>query len=80
MATQVCAHENQLYIQEWIVVSLLEFQPAQETLIQDYLTYVVSALESPPEYKNRLTLFFAKLSALSPFWYEKACEILKRDK
>ncbi len=70
--------EYQLYIQESIIISLLEFQPAQEQLIQDYLTYVMSTLESP-EHKNRLTLFFAKLSALSPLWYDKACVLLRQN-
>ncbi|MBY0109504.1 MAG: hypothetical protein K2X90_00090 [Candidatus Babeliaceae bacterium] len=76
-----CAYQldYQLYIQESIILALLEFQPAQEQSIQDYLTYVVSALERP-EYKNRLTLFFAKLSALSPLWYDRACALLRQDK
>jgi tetratricopeptide (TPR) repeat protein len=80
MTNLVCAPEYQLYAQEWSVIALIEFQPEQQQLIQDYLIVIVRALESVLEDTKRLTLFLAKLSALDTIWYEYSYQLLKSDK
>ena len=75
----LAAHLNiELYIEEWIIVSLLEFMPHEHTLIQDYLTMLYMPLKHATEYQSRLTLFFAKLSALSPSGTSGLCLIKTR--
>ncbi len=44
------------------------------------LSHIVHAFGHATGYQSRLTLFFAKLSALSEQWYQAAYALLKRDK
>ncbi len=77
MATLSCATEHQLYVQQACITALIEFQPSEQQLIQDYLSCVVHGLESSIDYQKQFSLFFAKLSALDITWYERACQLLK---
>lgn len=80
MSTLTCSHEYRLYVEEWCVVALIEYQNHQEALIRDYLTHLVHSFDRDSMLQNRLTLFFAKLSASSQKWYQEAYTLLKRDK
>lgn len=80
MVNLSCSPEYRLYVEEWCIVSLIEFMPHEHTLIQDYLSHIVHAFGHATAYQSRLTLFFAKLSALSEQWYQAAYALLKRDK
>lgn len=78
MATISCTPECLLHIQEWSVISLIEFKPEQNELIQDYLVIIMRAFDRDTDYySKRMTLFLAKLSALNSMWYEFAYQLLK---
>ncbi len=80
MTALSCSNGYRLYVEEWCIVGLIEFQPEQHDLIRDYLTHTVHAFEHDSAYQNRLTLFFAKLAAVSDYWYQAAYALLKGDK